>query len=59
MAQNGFDILLKMIQDTNNNVRDLTKLTAENSIAIKVLGGLAIVVLTGLITFYFTKIGGK
>ena len=58
MSQNGFDVLLKMIQETNASVKELTKLTAENGIAIKVLGIIALSIVGGLVTFYFKAVGG-
>lgn len=59
MSQSGFDVLLKMIQETNTSVKELTKLTAENGIAIKVLGVIAMAIVGGLITFYFKSLGGN
>lgn len=59
MSQKGFDVLLKMIQDTNVNVRELTKLTAENGLAIKLFGFVMFALFTAFLTYYFTTHGGK
>lgn len=57
MPQNGFDVLLKMIQDTNKQMTELIKITSHNQLAIKIIGVAIFIVATGFVAYYFRNIG--
>jgi len=59
MSQNGFDVLLKMIQETNSHVTELIKITAQNQTAIRLVVTVGVVFFGGLLAFYFRTIGGQ